>query len=97
MTEPQLADLLNRPVQYFQPSEKVSPVEVGRSFFGRALGAIVGIRIAIGHVEAKFKFGGNRTLQHRLAIAQKLAERGERGDCAALSHLLRRTKLEETP
>jgi len=97
MTEPQLADLLNRQVQHFQASEKISTVKVVKSFFGRALAAIVGVRIAIEHVEAKFKFGGNRTPRHRLMIAQKLAERSGRGDRAALSHLLRRTKIEETP
>jgi transcriptional regulator len=97
MNESQLADLLNRQVQRFQPSEKISPVEVGKSFFGRALAGIVGIRIAIGHVEAKFKFGGNRIARHRLMIAQKLAQRGAAGDRAALSHLLRRIELEPTP
>jgi transcriptional regulator len=97
MNESQLADLLNRQVEHFQPSERISTVEVGKSFFGRALAAIVGIRIVIANVEAKFKFGGNRTVRHRLTIAQKLAERGEAGDRAALSHLLRRTRLEQTP
>jgi transcriptional regulator len=97
MNDSQLADLVNRQVRHFQPSEKISPVEVGESLFGRALAAIVGIRIAIEHMEAKFKFGGNRTVPHRLLIAQKLAERCEPGDRAALAHLLRRTKLQQTP
>jgi predicted FMN-binding regulatory protein PaiB len=97
MNESQLAELLNREVRHFQPSEKISTVEVGKSFFGRALAGIVGIRIAmIGHVEAKFKFGGNRIARHRLMIAQKLAERGVAGDRAALSHFLRRIELEPT-
>src|ERR1700692_4246238 len=34
-----------------------------RSVFGSVLAAIVEIRIATGHVEAKFKLGGNRTLR----------------------------------
>ena len=96
MSEPQLADLLNRQVQRFQPAVEVSSVEVGRTPFGRALAAIVGIRVAVTAVEAKFKFGGNRTVGHRLSIARRLSERGGTGDLAALSHLFRRAQLEES-
>ena len=60
-----------------------------------ALAAIVGVRIVINHVEAKFKFGGNRTARHRLQIAQNLLARGEKWDAAAVFHLLRRSDIAE--
>jgi transcriptional regulator len=53
------------------------------------------VRIVINQVEAKFKFGGNRTARHRLQIAQNLLARGGKGDAAAVFHLLRRTDLAE--
>jgi transcriptional regulator len=95
ITGEQLADLLNRQTHEFQPEVEIHKVEVGSSYFGRALAAIVGVKIVINHVEAKFKFGGNRTARHRLQIAQNLLARGERGDAAAVLHLLRRTDFAE--
>jgi transcriptional regulator len=95
MTGEQLADLLNRQTHEFQPEVEIHKVEVGSSYFGRALAAIVGVRVVINHVEAKFKFGGNRTARHRLQIAQNLLARGEKGDAAAVFHLLRRTDFAE--
>jgi transcriptional regulator len=86
MTGEQLADLLNRQTREFQPEVKIQKVEMGSSYFGRALAAIVGVRIVIKRVEAKFKFGGNRTARHRLQIAQNLLARGEKGDAAAVFH-----------
>ena len=93
-----LADHLNREVAFFQPSVSIHRVEAGRSYFGRALAAIVGVRISIEQVQAKFKFGGNRAKEHRLTIAANLAQRGAPNDLAALAHLLRRTvTAEERP
>jgi transcriptional regulator len=91
----QLADLLNRQTHEFQPELKIHKVEVGNSYFGRALAAIVGIKIVINHVDAKFKFGRNRTARHRLQIAQNLLARGGKDDAAAVFHLLRRTDFAE--
>ena len=36
-------------------------------------------------VRAKFKYGGNVDAAHRLAVAERLAERGGPGDAAARS------------
>ena len=91
----QLADLLSRQMHEFQAEEKTHTVEVGNSYFGRALAAIVGVKIVINHVDAKFKFGGNRTARHRLQIAQNHLARGEKGDASAVFHLLRRTIVDE--
>jgi transcriptional regulator len=56
----------------------------------RQLSGIRGIRLRIEAVRAKQKYGGNKDLDHRLAIAEHLAERGAPGDAAAREHLLRR-------
>ena len=60
----------------------VDPIEHDRS-----LRAIRGLRIAIGEVRAKFKFGGNVDQEHRDAIAAQLRSRGGPGDAAALRHI----------
>ncbi|MGA3092197.1 MAG: FMN-binding negative transcriptional regulator [Terriglobales bacterium] len=90
-----LADHLNREVAFFQPSVPIHHVQADGSYFGRALAAIVGVRVTIEQVEAKFKFGGNRAKEHRLKIAANLAQRGAPNDLAALAHLLRRTAIAE--
>ncbi len=86
-----LADLLRRQMAHFQPEGGHSAIEAGPNPFGRMLVAIRGIRLHVEAVEAKFKFGGNRTREHRLRIAQRLAERGHPRDFEAREHLLRRT------
>jgi transcriptional regulator len=43
-------------------------------------------------VRAKFKYGGNRTVEHRLRVADRLGERDAGYDAAARAHLLRRTE-----
>jgi len=55
MTGEQLADLLNRQTHEFQPELKIHKVEVGNSYFGRALSAIVGVKIVINQVVGQFE------------------------------------------
>ena len=57
---------------------------------GRLLTGIRGLRLHVTDVRAKFKYGGNVDWDHRVAVAQRLAERGAPGDQAARGHLLRR-------
>ena len=56
----------------------------------RRLPGIRGIRITVGGVVGKFKYGGNVDAAHRQSIASRLADRAGPGDAAARSHLLRR-------
>jgi len=58
----------------------------------RQLAGIRGLRIRIEAVKAKQKYGGNKELDHRLAIAEHLVERDGPGDAAARDHLLRRSE-----
>jgi transcriptional regulator len=71
-------------------STRVSPspdIETDR----RLLPGIRGVRMTIESVQAKMKYGGNRTLATRHRIAEHLARRGMPMDDAARKHLLRRS------
>src|SRR2546430_11670841 len=45
-----------------------------------------GLRLRVTAVRAKFKFGGNRTAEHRRAISEKLAERDRKSTRLNSSH-----------
>lgn len=81
-----LAAILLRQLAHFEPAG-------GGAFpdhYRRQLPAIRGLRGEIVDVRAKFKFGGNRTREHRTRVAERLAERGGPRDLDAREHLLRR-------
>jgi transcriptional regulator len=87
----QLAAILERQLAHFQPEGRHATVAPGQTNpFGRRLGAIRGLRLAIEDVRAKFKFGGNRPAADRLRIADHLLQRGGPLDLEARSELLRR-------
>jgi transcriptional regulator len=86
----QIAAILERQLAHFQPEGKHAPVEPGDNRYGTLLGSVRGIRLSVTDVRAKFKFGANRTVEHRRVVATKLAERGEPLDLEAREHLLRR-------
>jgi len=86
------ADLLARQLAHFEPptSTRVRPstaVESDR----RQLPAIRGLRLTVTAVRAKMKYGGNKPVEQRAAIAAHLAERDAGLDAAARDHLLRRS------
>lgn len=75
--------------------EQLAPVQpeidvVDPMEHGPKLRAIRGLRITVGDVRAKFKYGGNVDREHRLAVATRLEARRAPGDTAARAHLLRR-------
>lgn len=80
-------EILRRQLATMQPEGGAADPEVHE----RKLSGIRGLRLAIGDVTAKFKYGGNVDLEHRMAVAERLHERGGPGDAAARAHLLRRT------
>jgi transcriptional regulator len=85
-----VAAILERQLAHFQPEGKHAPVEPGDNPYGKLLGSIRGIRLSVTDVRAKFKFGANRTVEHRQVVATKLAERGRPLDMEARAHLMRR-------
>jgi transcriptional regulator len=88
-----LAKILERQLGHFQPEGKHAPVEPGDNPYGKKLSAIRGLRLTVTDVRAKFKFGGNRTPQHREAVAKKLDERGRGLDPEARGYTLTRGEL----
>ena len=87
----QIAAILERQLAHFQPEGKHAPVEPGDNPYGKLLGSIRGIRLSVTDVRAKFKFGANRTVEHRRVVGAKLAERGRPLDLEARANLMRRT------
>ncbi len=93
--EGRIAAILERQLGHFQPEGKHAPVEPGDNRYGKLLPSIRGIRLVITDVRAKLKFGTNRTVQHREAVADKLAERGRPLDLEARAHVLDRIARSE--
>ena len=72
-------------------SERVPPSsEIDSDSDRRLAPGIRGLRLTIESVQAKMKYGGNKTPEQRQAIAEHLAERDAPMDAAARARLLRR-------
>jgi transcriptional regulator len=82
-----VAAILRRQLATLQPGVDVA--DPGESHTARVLG-ILGISIAVEQVSAKFKYGGNVDEPHRLAVVERLQERGAPGDDAAAAHVVQR-------
>jgi transcriptional regulator len=83
----EIAAILRVQLARIQPAVAVAdPAEA----HGPQLRAIRGVRISVDDVRAKFKYGGNVDVAHRLAVVERLRERGGPGDMAAARHTLRR-------
>jgi len=70
-------------------SERVPPTS-GIDSDRRVVPGIRGLRLTIESVQAKMKYGGNKTPEQRAAIAEHLAERDGPMDAAARARQLRR-------
>ena len=82
--------ILRRQLAELEPGSGVADPAVHE----RKVSGIRGLRLAIEHVTAKFKYGGNVDAAHRDAVAQQLAGRDGPGDAAARAHLMRRLAAE---
>lgn len=87
-----LAKILEKQLDHFQPEGKHAPVEPGDNDYARKFGAIRGLRLTVTDVRAKFKFGANRTPEHREVVAKKLGERGSGLDREARAYTLTRRR-----
>jgi transcriptional regulator len=82
-----VAAILRRQLATLQPGVDVA--DPGPAHPAKVLG-ILGISFTVEQVSAKFKYGGNVDGSHRLAVVQRLQERGAPGDNAAAAHVVRR-------
>ncbi len=85
--------LLARQLGHFEPADSTrrapsAEIETDR----RQLPGIRGLRLTIESVQAKMKYGGNKSLEQRQSIAERLAERDGPMDLAAREQLLRRSR-----
>jgi transcriptional regulator len=83
------AAILARALSHFEPagSTRITPtVDVGSDRM--LVEGIRGVRLTITRVIAKFKYGGNKTPQHRSEIAAALQDRNGPMDAAARRRLL---------
>lgn len=87
-----LAALLARQLGTFQPEGGYADVTAADEHYARRLPQIRGLRLEVTGVRAKFKYGGNKTAEHRAVIAERLAGRDGPMDREARDHLLRRTR-----
>jgi transcriptional regulator len=85
------AGILARQLGHFEPpdSSRVTP-STGNESDRRQLPGIRGLRLQIEAVRAKMKYGGNKSVEQRLDIASRLAERAGPMDAAARERLLQR-------
>jgi len=73
--QPNVAALIQR-LRCVSSTPLGAPVEPDENRYAKQFGAIRGLRLTVTDVRAKFKFGGNRTQQHRDVIAKNLGDRG---------------------
>jgi transcriptional regulator len=85
------AEILARQLRHFEPpdSVRITPsVDVESDL--RLMPGIRGLRLTITGVRAKFKFGGNKTQEHRADIAAALEDRDGPMDASARRRLMTR-------
>ncbi|MDQ1713219.1 MAG: transcriptional regulator [Frankiaceae bacterium] len=82
--------ILREQLGHHQPEGGYAPLDPALDHYARRLPQIRGLVLTVESVRAKFKYGGNKEPGHRLAIADRLAERDAPGDAAARRNLLRR-------
>jgi transcriptional regulator len=87
----ELSAILTAQLAHFQPEgghAEVTP----EGDYGKQLGSIRGIVGTIEDVRAKFKYGGNKSVEHRRRIADALTTRDQGLDGAVRERLLRRIR-----
>ena len=79
----EIADVLRTQVGALEPGSGLAdPTEHAGKFR-----VIRGLRLSMGEVRGKFKYGGNVDIAHREAVAERLRTRNGPGDLAAAAHV----------
>ena len=86
----ELAAILTAQLGHFQPEGGHAPVIAGAAPYGPHLAGIRGLVCETLEVRAKFKYGGNKSVEHRLRIADRLERRDGPGDASAQAQIARR-------
>ncbi len=85
-------EVLREQLEWFEApgSERVPPTSQSESD-RRLQPGIRGLLLSVESVEAKMKYGGNKSVEHRRRVADRLADRNGSMDARARDHLLRRS------
>lgn len=75
--------ILQRMLARLQPEGRHPPMQPGERYWDKLLGAITGVRLHVGSVRSRHKYGQNRPATLREEIAGHLEARGLPGDAAA--------------
>jgi transcriptional regulator len=74
------AEILRRQLAHFQPEGDHAEVAVGKRPYGPMLAAIRGLRLQVRSVAAKFKYDDGGAAEQRIAVAERLENRGSGRD-----------------
>jgi transcriptional regulator len=84
------ADILTAQLAALQPEGRHAPVAAGEPPYGRMLPGIRGVRLAVLHVEAKFKYDDANPVEHRERVIGYLEQRDHGLDERAAAQQRRR-------
>jgi transcriptional regulator len=87
------AELLRTQLRHLQPDGDHAAVSVDAPPYGRMLPGILGLRLHVVEVVAKFKYDDHNPVEHRRSVTARLGERGQLHDPGAAAQQARR--LEE--
>jgi transcriptional regulator len=91
ITDPaETLEILRTQLAHFEPAGGYLPPDPDHDHYRRRLPGIRGLVLTVTSVRAKFKYGGNKSAEHREILADRLAGRGGPADPEARAHLLRR-------
>ena len=84
------AELLRTQLRHLQPEGDHAEVGVGLPPYGRMLSGILGLRLQIVAIDAKFKYDDHNPIEHRHNVSRRLIERGGLNDPGAAAEQTRR-------
>jgi transcriptional regulator len=87
------ADLLRTQLRHLQPEGDHADVDVHKEPYGRMLPGILGLRLHVVDVVAKFKYDDHNPVEHRRRVTERLLDRADLNDPGAAAQQSRR--LEE--
>lgn len=84
------ADILTAQLADMQPEGRHASVKTDQAPYGRMLPGIRGLRLAVLHVDAKFKYDDHNPVDHRQRVAERLQQRDRGLDAGTRQQQLRR-------
>ncbi len=85
--------ILSAQLRHFEPGGAYLPPDPEHEHFRRRLPGIRGLVLTVTAVRGKFKYGGNKSLDHQEILAERLDDRAGPVDAAAREHLVRRARF----